>query len=215
MERVGIVFPVYVWGMPRIVDRFISKIEFEDKPYIFGLMNYGGFGAATLEQLNKRLKEKEIELSAGFGIRMPGNYIPLYGADSIQKQKTTFEKAKLKIEEITKIILEKRKYKIEKSFWLLNFLFTNIIYNLGIKKMSEKDKNFWTNEKCNKCKLCINICPVNNIELKDDKIVWFHKCEQCMACIQWCPVEAIEFGKKTVNRKRYRHPDLKPSDFLL
>jgi len=34
----------------------------------------------------------------------------------------------------------------------------------------------------------------------------------CCACIHLCPVEAIQYGHKTKNRGRYRHPDLKIAD---
>lgn len=33
-------------------------------------------------------------------------------------------------------------------------------------------------------------------------------CRQCLACINRCPVQAIQYGKGTVNRGRYTHPDL-------
>lgn len=68
--------------------------------------------------------------------------------------------------------------------------------------------NFHANNKCTKCGLCLKICPVNNIKMKDGNIKWNGRCEQCMACIQYCPAEAIQFGNKTLNRKRYRNPNV-------
>ncbi|HON55756.1 MAG TPA: EFR1 family ferrodoxin, partial [bacterium] len=162
IERIGIVFPVYAWGMPLILHRFIDAIEFDGNPYIFAVMNYGGFGAGTLLQLTKKLKNKGRQLSAGFGIKMPGNYLPLYGAKPIETQNKLFEQSKKQIDEIVKIINSKSVHKIEKNFFIVNFLFTDIIYNAGIKKISQAAKEFWTNEKCVNCQLCIKICPVNN-----------------------------------------------------
>jgi formate hydrogenlyase subunit 6/NADH:ubiquinone oxidoreductase subunit I len=36
-----------------------------------------------------------------------------------------------------------------------------------------------------------------------------------MACIQWCPTEAIQYGAKTANRKRYRHPGVAAKDLTV
>ena len=59
------------------------------------------------------------------------------------------------------------------------------------------------------------VCPVNNITIIDSKPVWNHNCEQCMACLQWCPEEAVQFGKNTVGRKRYRHPEVSLKDIMV
>ncbi|MEW5804817.1 MAG: EFR1 family ferrodoxin, partial [bacterium] len=70
--RVGIICPVYAWGLPLIVRQFIQQLVLEESAYIFGLVTCGGFPAATLKQMDHLLKQKGLELSAGFGIRMPG-----------------------------------------------------------------------------------------------------------------------------------------------
>ena len=50
--------------------------------------------------------------------------------------------------------------------------------------------------------------------MSDGKIEWQHMCEQCLRCLHWCPEKAIQFGKKTQNRGRYHHPDIKVQDFI-
>jgi MinD superfamily P-loop ATPase len=76
------------------------------------------------------------------------------------------------------------------------------------------DRSFWTQEQCNHCGLCQRICPVKNIQLVNGMPSWLHHCEQCLACLHWCPQEAIQFGKSTISRQRYHHPEVKQEDLL-
>ncbi len=85
--------------------------------------------------------------------------------------------------------------------------------NAPLHKNIEKfDEKFTVTENCNRCGTCIEVCPVGNIKLKNQKSVWQHHCQRCMACIQWCPTEAIQYGKKTVKRKRYQNPNITAKD---
>lgn len=38
-DRVGIVFPVYLWGLPLIVANFARKLQAPALTYVFGLAN--------------------------------------------------------------------------------------------------------------------------------------------------------------------------------
>lgn len=213
-EKIGIIYPVYIWGMPLIVVDFINKLVVENGAYIFAIATYGGMSGASLLQTAKQLKAKGLELSAGFGITMPGNYTPMYGAIPQEKQDEMFSREKGKICHIAQIVKEGKNYPIETSTALVNLLFSGIIYKLGSSKIPGMDKSFWVNEKCTHCGICQKVCPVGNITMENGKPQWHHKCEQCMACLQWCPEEAIQYGKKTLGRKRYRHPEVKVEDFM-
>ncbi|MBN3038001.1 MAG: EFR1 family ferrodoxin [Candidatus Omnitrophica bacterium] len=213
-QRVGIVYPVYMWGMPLIVANFINKLKLDKDQYVFAVATYGGMPGNALSQTAKQLEKQGMCLSAGFGVRMPGNYTPLYGAVPAEKQQEMFECEKEKVKEIAKFIQAADKTKIEKSSFLINLIFSGIIYKLGSGKMSQMDKSFWVNGKCTSCSICEQVCPVDNIKMVDGKPQWQNRCEQCMACLQWCPVEAIQYGKKTINRKRYRHPEARVEDFI-
>ena len=212
-DRVGIVFPVYVWGAPIIVVNFIKMLQASDK-YFFSVVTYGGMPGGTTNQVKNLLKTQGIQLSAGFGIKMPGNYTPLYGAKSEETCKKLFDKEKGKIENIVKFVKDGKEGVFENSFFLISWLCSGLIYNLGIANMHKADKEYWVKDNCTKCGICEKICPVKNINLVDGKPVWNHKCEQCLACLQWCPVEAIQFGKKTETKKRYRHPEVKAEDLF-
>lgn len=47
-------------------------------------------------------------------------------------------------------------------------------------------------ETCIGCGACIEVCPTEALEMKDEKAkVDAEKCVDCGACIDECPVEAI------------------------
>jgi len=214
-DRIGIIFPVYMWGLPLLVAEFVKKIKANPTKYIFGVATYGGMPCATLVQLSKLLNSNNLKLSAGFGIQLPGDYTPLYGAVDAEKQKKMFEKEDKKIKEIAAIVKKGKKWKIEKDSFIMNLFFSGLLYNSSAHKIPSFDKNFYADEKCTKCGICGKVCPVGNIKLENGKPVWQHKCEQCLACLQWCPVEAIQYGKKTAGRKRYHHPEVNVNDFIV
>lgn len=213
-ERVGIVYPVYMFGMPLIVEKFITKLKADKDKYIFAIATFGGMAADTLGQNARLLKAQGLKLSAGFGIRMPGNYTPLYGALPLEKQQVMFIQEKEKIKQIAKIVSEKKENKLERGDFFTNFLFSGMLYKKMSRKIPLLDKDFWANEKCTSCGICVRVCPVNNIKLSDGKPIWLHKCEQCFACLHWCPEEAIQYTKKTLGRKRYRNPEIKLEDLI-
>ena len=213
-DRIGIVCPVYMWGLPLIVQDFTKKLMVDTHSYLFGIVTYGGFPAATLKQLNRLLNQRGLSLSAGYGIHMPGNYTPMYGAFPEEKQEKLFSRGKKRLESIAEIIRAGKVVRIESSFFLANLLFSNLIYRVCSPKITYMDKGFWVNEKCDGCAVCAKVCPVDNIEMKEGKPEWQHHCQQCLACLHWCPLEAVEYGKKTPGRKRYRHPEIEVSDIV-
>lgn len=211
-DAIGLVFPVYAWGLPLIVADFITKLPAKNRSYFFAVATCGGSVARTLTQTEKMLNARGIKLSAGFKLPMPGNYTPLYGAISEDKQKQMFQKEKQSVKNIVDIVKQQKQAPINRGHFLTNWLLSGIIYKQFMSHVKRSDTSFWVTDKCNGCGVCQKICPVENIRLIDKKPAWLHKCEQCLACLHWCPEQAIQFGKKTLPRKRYHHPDIKPSD---
>ncbi|ESP63101.1 Ferredoxin [Smithella sp. ME-1] len=212
-EKVGLIFPVHIWGVPTRVVAFLNRLETDSPKYYFAVAVNAGQVAATLIQLKMILKEKNINLAAGFSICMPSNYIPWGGAISPEKQQRKFEEALVKIQRIAASIRAKEERAPEKGPAWQNIFFS-AIYRLSFPKVPEMDKAFWVDEKCSSCMICEKICPSQNISITGGKPIWQNHCEQCFACLQWCPEEAIQYGKGTTKKKRYHHPEIKLSDML-
>lgn len=212
-EKIGLIFPVHIWGIPTRVVAFLNRLETDSTKYYFAVAVNAGQVAATLIQLKMLLKKKNINLAAGYSICMPSNYIPWGGAISHEKQQRIFEGALTKIQRIASSIRAKEERTPEKGPAWQNIFFSTI-YRLSFPKVPEMDKAFWADEKCTNCKICEKICPAQNISITNGKPVWQHHCEQCLACLQWCPEVAIQYGKGTTRKKRYHHPEIKLSDML-
>ncbi|MFH1715175.1 MAG: EFR1 family ferrodoxin [Elusimicrobiota bacterium] len=213
IERVGIVFPVYMWGLPLIVAGFAERLNIPKNVYLFSIANYGGSAGRSLLQLKGIFEKKGYERMSGFKVQMPGNYTPLYGAISMEKQNKMFSKFDKELDSIAGIIRNKSIIDIKPPFFLMNIA-CRIFYNMTAPKIPSMDKAFWADSKCNSCEICVKVCPKQNISITEGKPKWNNKCEQCLACLQWCPQEAIQFNKATMNKKRYHHPDIKLSDII-
>jgi len=207
-ERIGIVFPVYMFGLPLIVAEFLKSLKVKKDAYVFSVVTMGGFPGRALNLTKDILKKNGIELASGFCVRMPGNYTPLYEAINIEEQAKLFQKERLRIKEIASHINAQKYGLFNEGPFIINFLIYKLFYRIGLKRIPAADKKFWFTEACIKCGLCANVCPVSNIELSEGHPQWLHHCQHCMACLQWCPVQAIQYRRLTLGRRRYHHPDI-------
>ena len=212
--RLGLVFPVYMWGMPRIVDEFCRQLQAPPTTYCFAVTTCGGSAGGTLQQLQTVLQARGLSLALGHVLRMPGNYTPMYGAPAEATQRKLFDTEKKAIPEIARLIASKQRGNINRGT-AFGRLLSRFVYRVGMPRVAASDVKFRADEHCDSCGLCAKVCPVDNITLMNGHPVWRHHCEQCMACLQWCPREAIQFGSMTPGRRRYRHPDFKAQDFIL
>ncbi|HPR55951.1 MAG TPA: EFR1 family ferrodoxin [Deltaproteobacteria bacterium] len=209
----GFVFPVYIWGVPAPVIRFIESLDVKRTGYSFAAAVNGGQVSNTLVQLKGIMAGSGIALSAGFQIRMPSNYIPWGGPGPREEQLRRFAQAREKISRIAGHIRKQDVLPVEKGPLWQRILFT-AIYRMSFPKVPAMDRPFRTDEKCNRCGICEKVCPAGNITLSGGKPVWNHRCDQCFACLQWCPQEAIQYGRKTPAYERYRHPEITLKDVL-
>ena len=210
---IGLVFPVHIWGVPHLVLEFARELKALHPDYVFAVAVNAGQVANTLVQLKKVLKSCGLDLSLGFEIPLPSNYIPWGGPGPKEKQNLRFASARKKISEIAAAVKAKDKGTVEKGPFWQRILFT-LFYKMSFSQIPKMDRKFWVDEKCNRCSLCSQVCPVGNIVLQEGNPTWNRRCEQCFACLQWCPQEAIQYGKKTPQYERYHHPEIEVKDIL-
>lgn len=199
-EYIGFVFPVYYAGVPKRVYEFVKSLNMENvkNSYIFAISTKGGFKGNSIEIISKLLKEKNIDMNYGKSIKMTSNNIALYNiTKKVEKDENNYEK---NIVNIVKDIVSKRDIKINKEK-----LIFSLWYNSFIKNVNEKDKNFNVSNDCISCEICMRVCPVHNIEMKNSKPDYKHTCEQCLACIHFCPKKAINYKNRTQHRRRYHN----------
>ncbi len=211
-DRVGIVCPVYFSGLPVMVAEFAGRLDLSRSDYTFSVVTFGGSGASSaLRQLDEILKEKHGRgLDAGFQVKMPGNYILMYGSPSGEKRERILAAADEQLDRIITAIKNSTKSSLPYS------PFARLIHALAYPRFAshvhQDDRKFSVSDACTSCGTCRAICPAGNIDLVDGRPVWKHRCELCCGCIHLCPEGAIQAGKKTAGRTRYLNPDVKVAD---
>jgi 2-oxoglutarate ferredoxin oxidoreductase subunit delta len=60
----------------------------------------------------------------------------------------------------------------------------------------------WAPGFCKHCLTCVNICPVKNLEFREDEIASEGKCIQCELCQKYCPDFAIEVEPKKAEARK-------------
>ncbi|MBN2567340.1 EFR1 family ferrodoxin [Candidatus Woesearchaeota archaeon] len=212
-DRIGLVFPTYAWGPPYIVAQFLSKVK--TSKYVFAVATAGASSAGCMEYVKKGLAAVGTGLDAGWVVLMPSNYLPFGGPPAEGKRKELYAAEQARIAEIAAAIGQKRSGVLEKGNLVVNAILTGFVYQKGIARFREADREFWVNDRCISCGRCALICPVGNIRMANGHPTWLHRCEQCLACIHWCPSEAIQLGTKSEGKQRYHHPDIAVEELFL
>lgn len=216
-EVIGFIFPLYYQTVPIIVQDFIKNLDLKGK-YIFAIVNSGAYMGVSLDVLSDILKENGSELSAGFQLIMPYNFLidgSRLGELSFRLRNILFKRADRKLIKIKKIINSRKKIGIERRPYIKkHHPYSHFTKEELEKRLKDEAKYFGVNEKCISCGQCKKVCPVSNIEIINKTPKWDNKCEQCLACISWCPVEAIEFENRTYNQMRYHNPNVTIRDII-
>ena len=202
----GMVFPVYGWGIPKVVEEYVREHQEEIKAaqYVWVVMTCGDDIGYADRVLNK-LMEREADTI--FSVQMPNTYVCLPGFDVDKDEVATakVQETRKRLPDIAEAIKNKDK-KTEVVRGNFAWVKTYVLRPL-FNRFLVTDKYFHTNKNCIQCKRCVRGCPLNNITTDEKgKIVWKHEhCTGCLRCYHRCPCEAIEFGAFTKNKGQKVH----------
>ena len=204
-DIIGFVFPVYFWGLPRMVERLITDMRIENtSAYVFAVATYGGMVHGVLGQVKRLLKPKGISLQYGVNLKMVENYIPRYKVNDSEAFRQKIEKNILKITDA----IEHRQSNHIQPFTILNKLVHRFYPN------ERSDQQFSVATTCTGCGTCKKVCSAKNITMKTGRPEFHHKCEHCLACVHHCPIQAIDWNQKTRNKDRYRNAGVALNDLI-
>jgi len=202
----GMVFPVYAWGIPKVVKEYIEthQEDIKSAKYVWAVMTCGddiGYADKVLNQVMNR------EVDAVFSVHMPNTYVCLPGFD-VDKDEVAQAKVQETLQRIPSIAesIKNREKKTEVVRGACAWLKTSVLRPL-FNRFLVTDKYFHTTKKCTQCKRCLRGCPLDNITTDDKgKIVWKHEnCTGCLRCYHRCPVNAVQFGRFTKNKGQKVH----------
>ncbi len=218
-SRIGLVFPVYAWGPPRIVMDFIEKLNFRNSPYIFAVVTCVGIPAKTLDAVGEVLGGKGQNLDAGFAVKAPSSSLMkmnlfdkiIIAVDRKRKKMRTGEE---RLQEIVSKVQKLEQHQPEKSSAVANY-FGNLFHDKGIAYFKTAAQSFQVGKNCTGCGICVRVCPRVNIVLESWRPRFADNCEFCHACIQCCPEFAITHPDFEEERVRYRHPKVAVKDLVV
>lgn len=195
------VTPTYAWRIPKLVREWILHTDFTGVNRVWFVMNCGD-SIGKADSYNQKLcMQKGWEYMGTLQITMPENYIAMFPVPEPKESKRIIEEAGPVIKKAIQCIGTGEKFPEPKHHLadgLLSGAVNQVFYPLFVKADA-----FTAKDSCVGCGKCEQLCPLNNIRIKEGKPVWGKNCTHCMACICACPREAIEYGKKSVGKVRY------------
>jgi len=199
-NAIGIVFPTYNWGLPRMVQQFLQATTF-DAPYTFAVGTYGFAYGKCMENIQS-VVSRPFDYTAS--IRMADNFIP--GFDQ-RKEAVGFYKRNVP-ENIKKIAadIHAGARSLDRANPFLRIVHPLIAANEAKNIDINTARRFHIDEKCNLCGICAKVCPAGNL-MVTDRVCPADHCEGCLACVHLCPQNAVHVPREK-NEARWKHPDV-------
>ena len=210
MERFLLVFPVYSWGVPPLISKFIREIPVsfwnimkERNLPVDCVMTCGDEVAMAPEMIIKDFEREGVAVDSIWSVIMPNNYVLLPGFDVDPKE---VENAKLencqgRIMEIAQA-LSRREKRVDVTRGNIAWLKTKLVFPL-FKKWGVFPRKWHYRQVCIGCGKCEKICPLINIKMENGHPVWGNRCCSCLGCYHICPVHAVEYGNETKRKGQY------------
>jgi Pyruvate/2-oxoacid:ferredoxin oxidoreductase delta subunit len=201
----GLVFPVYFGEIPGPVRAFLQHSSFSAQGYFFAVATCGTTIGSSLKTVDELLTAKERRLDYGAKVAMVANSTPAIRSH-IQYAVDKLEHEPLAVKEIAEDVRNRKKDRTLCQSSLMGRLFqtglgqqfSHWYFNMGVD-----------HERCTGCALCLHLCPVHNITIKDGKALHGTHCAECLACLHACPVQATTVrGRHILTEDQYHHPEV-------
>ncbi len=200
-DRLVFVVPTYGWRIPRIVEQWIQETQFTGAVRAWFVMSCGGEIGNAAQYIRSLCAQKGFAYMGTAQVVMPENYIAMFNAPERGEAEQIIENAAPVIDAAAQAIVQGKEFPPPRNN-LYDRLMSGAVNPLFYRLFVKAD-GFHVDERCVGCGNCVELCPLNNITLQEERPVWGKNCTHCMACICLCPEEAIEYKKKSVGKPRY------------
>jgi len=203
-------WPVYAYGMPRLVSRFVAKLPRGENP-AYMVCTMGGHAGGALNIAGRLLSGRGFKVLGGLEILMPNNYTGGRIPESESTQRLIAD-AEVGIQEFANRVVKGQDLPWQASMLtkLVSWMASRAFY----LSLPFSRKSFKVTADCTGCNVCAGTCPATNISMSDKRPMWGRNCEQCLRCLHICPVAAIDFMNAIKNgRPQYLAPGVTLQDF--
>ena len=209
-ERLGFVFPVHGWRVPKLVREFISKMKIlrepsdasggnkakaddclKNRPFAYCGCTAGDSIGLTIENLNEVIFQNPslqalgiTEVSSSYSLIMPESYIglPFMDVDPKEREIRKKENAAQELAVVCEEIFDRKEGINRLVKGPIPWFFTKVVGGF-FENVLITDKRFHVEkDRCVKCGICANVCPVGDIKGGHGEYpVWLHH-KDCLTC---------------------------------
>ena len=209
-ERLGFVFPVHGWRVPKLVREFISKMKIlrepsdatggnkakaddclKNPPFAYCVCTAGDSIGLTIENLNEVISQNPslqalgiTEVSSSYSLIMPESYIglPFMDVDPKEREIRKKENAAQELAVVCEEIFDRKEGISRLVKGPIPWFFTKVVGGF-FENVLITDKRFHVEkDRCVKCGICANVCPVGDIKGGHGEYpVWLHH-KDCLTC---------------------------------
>lgn len=220
------VFPIYSWGVPPMVNRFIDKVRYKnaENGRHYMVCTCGDDVGRADDQWRQHIGRRSWIPRGAFSVIMPNTYVCMKGFDVDPEDVAAGKIAAMpgRLDEICGAIGRGfADSDVTRGSWA--WMKTNVVYPL-FRAFKMSPLPFRADPAtCTRCGLCARGCPTLNISLKKAESTetgasvpsgrgalnppqWGPVCTMCLRCYHNCPVHAISYGKETDGKGQYRFP---------
>ena len=209
-ERLGFVFPVHGWRVPKLVREFIGKMKIQrvssdasvenkakaddclkNSPFTYCVCTAGDSIGLTIENLNEVISQNPslqalgiTEVSSSYSLIMPESYIglPFMDVDPKEREIRKKENAAQQLAVVCEEIFDRKEGISRLVKGPIPWFFTKVVGGF-FENVLITDKRFHVEkDRCVKCGICANVCPVGDIKGGHGEYpVWLHH-KDCLTC---------------------------------
>lgn len=214
-SRIVWVCPVYAWGLPPVVEKFMRNFRSNGGEADNYLVVTCGDDTGNIDrQWRGIMHGRGFSAKGCWSVTMPNTYVTMKGFDVDPQQlaESKLNEAPARVDAIAEAIAgDSDATDIErgKMAWVKSGP-----VKAWFHRFAMSPKPFRVEESCVSCGRCAAQCPMENVKMTerqvDGKTVkrpeWGSDCAFCLGCYNVCPAGAVQYGRSTRGKGRYTCP---------